>query len=270
MDFHNFFMPITKNPVPTEEHVEILPSLELRPYIRCFWGSPKPHIDTDSGSSIIIPDGCMDIISHINYSQQTCDSHLCGLNDGFFNYTSEASHEVMSTFGIRFHFWSTHLFLKDNYKLIANQFIDLRHFNINLMKELHRILITYDKIDDRILAVEKLLKRLLYEQAKNDDLLNGINRIIQSKGVIKINELSEELSISQRKLERLFSEHIGLSPKKVADIVRFQNVWQDIYYRKSNQNLDLAYKYEYNSESHFITSFKKHFGDSPKKAMSLF
>lgn len=270
MNLHHQFMPITKNPVPTEAHVEILPCSELRPYIRCFWGSPKPHLDVDNDTSIIIPDGCMDIVSHINYSKQTCDSHLCGLNDAYFEYVNDGTHELMSTFGIRFHFWSAHLFLKDNYKLIANQFIDLKHFNTRLMIQLHHVLIEHEQINDRVRAVEQLLRDLLYDVKLNNDLLNGVHHIVTSKGIVKINELSEGLGIGQRKLERLFSNHIGLSPKKMADIVRFQNVWQDIYYKRSDHNLDLTYHYEYNSESHFITNFKKYFGQTPMKVMSIF
>lgn len=270
MYLHKQFMPITKNPIQTDQYIELLPCLELAPYIRCFWGSPRPFLSAKGEHSVIIPDACMDIISYVNYSKQTCVSYLSGLNDRYFVHDREASQDSLSTFGIRFHFWSAHLFLKDNYKFISNQFIDLSYFDKQFMSALHDVLIEHETIEKRIQIVEKLLKKRLYNSSINEELLSGVHTIIVSKGLVKINDLSEELCIGQRKLERLFLNNIGLSPKKIADIVRFQNVWREIYFKQAHLSLDLSYKYNYNSESHFITDFKKYFGETPKKTMSFF
>lgn len=270
MDLHKKFIPIIKDPTPTENHVELLPSPELRPYIRCFWGSPKPYRDSDMTPTIVIPDACMDIISRINYTKHSCNTHFSGLNDRYFEHLSEGGYDLISTFGIRFHFWSAHIFIDENYKLVSNKLLELKHLNPSLRADLHNILLNYERMDDRIRQVEILLKKFLYKNHINTDLLNSVDCIVNSKGLIKINQLSEELCISSRKLERIYSNHIGLSPKKIADIVRFQNTWQDIYYGGIKGNLDIAYKYNYSNEAHFITNFKKYFGQTPMKVMSFF
>lgn len=40
-------------------------------------------------------------------------------------------------------------------------------------------------------------------------------------------DLKQETLIGERQLERLFSEYVGVSPKSLASMVRYQYLWSD-------------------------------------------
>ncbi|MNH43460.1 hypothetical protein D3C79_1053680 [compost metagenome] len=63
--------------------------------------------------------------------------------------------------------------------------------------------------------------------------------------MVNARELESSGGVSSRQLERLFREYIGLTPKKTADLVRFQNVWLDLYLSPPPRKamLDMVYDY---------------------------
>lgn len=271
-DLYKLFIPITSNPKNTKTYIEILPCDKLKPFIRCFWGSPRPYKKSiiRENASIVIPDGCMDIIFEIDYTKNKISTFFYGINDKFFYINENEDFNLKSTFAIRFNFWSVNLFADESMKHARNKFIDVDYYFKDFKQSLLGILIGQANIEERIFSVEEyFLKKLDEKYRPNNDLINAVYYIIKSKGLIKIPEICNFTCIGQRKLGRIFSENIGLSPKKVTDIVRFQNIWQEMYYGVNINSLDITYKYNYNSQSHFINNFKKYFGTTPLKTMKM-
>lgn len=269
-NLQELFYPITANPENTEANTEIVPCNKLKPFIRCFWGSPKPFInnETEPSKTTVIPDGCMDIIFEIDYLENKIDVMFYGINDGYFETNDNDKNNLKSVFAIRFYFWAASFFADDNMKYVKNTCVDVDYYFTDFKKALLNILIEKKNMIDRIQYVEKyLLKKLADKFNPNNDFLNAVQYTINSKGVVEVPEICNYVSISQRKLERIFLDKVGLSPKKVAGIVRFQNVWKDIYYSKNHNSLDLTFKYKYNSQSHFINDFKKYFNQTPLQAI---
>ncbi|MFZ5966938.1 MAG: helix-turn-helix domain-containing protein [Bacillota bacterium] len=267
------FRPITAKPENTETYIEILPCDILKPYVRCFWGSPQPkrkfwQENFKSHSTIIIPDTCMDIIFEIDYLSNEVSSVFCGINDTSFSDFRSNKTAVVSTFGIRFHFWAVHLFADICMREVLNVFTDVEEYFGDFKKALENILMEKTTMEEKIPEVEKyLMNRLNINRRTNDDVMNAVYYILKAKGIISIAELCKSVAISQRQLERLFLEYIGVSPKKTADLVRFQNVWQDMYYSKTFDFQDVVFKYKYSDQSHFVNDFKKYAGRTPLEAL---
>jgi AraC-like DNA-binding protein len=115
---------------------------------------------------------------------------------------------------------------------------------------------------EKIRVVEQFLLARL-KTAKPDMLIiKALELIYQSKGLIRINELSKQLNISQSPLEKRFRKIVGTSPKKFAAIVRFRNIIQ-----KGDASPSLAalgYDAGFFDQSHFIKEFKRFTGDTPE------
>jgi len=92
---------------------------------------------------------------------------------------------------------------------------------------------------------------------------NAMDLIEKTNGDIKISEIAEHLEISVRALRMQFQRYIGCSPKEVLQLVRL---------KKSIQQMDdtnapltkITYENSYFDQPHFINSFKKITGKSPK------
>lgn len=71
-------------------------------------------------------------------------------------------------------------------------------------------------------------------------------------------DLKRGVLISSRQLERLFLEYIGISPKSLASIVRYQYLWNELIYNKNFHMADAVYKYGYSDQAHLCHDFKKY------------
>lgn len=108
---------------------------------------------------------------------------------------------------------------------------------------------------------------LLKNAARNPDnrVILATNLILKTNGNIKVKEIRERLHISERTLERQFKKEIGVAPTQFAKIIQFHSSVK-ILSEKDYINLtDVSYKSGYTDQSHFIRSFKKYTGKTPKE-----
>jgi AraC-like DNA-binding protein len=91
----------------------------------------------------------------------------------------------------------------------------------------------------------------------------AINAITSSHGLIGIRELERKTGYTKRYLDLLFKEHVGIAPKSLSTILRFQHFYKGMENQKKNI-YDLYY-----DESHFIKEFKRYTGHSPKRFMGI-
>jgi len=98
-DMSTLFTPLISTPNRfSGKYVEIMPCDALKPYIKCFWGTPSPYLNKPTISSAVIPEACMDIIFNINYSTNKITQEFCGLKDTPYLPNTEKYTGVISTF----------------------------------------------------------------------------------------------------------------------------------------------------------------------------
>ena len=82
------YHPVTATPYQcTEDYMEFAPCEALKPYIRCFWGSRRAATRAENGAGemdIVIPDTCMDIIFHVDFTHNHISSSFFGIDDRTF------------------------------------------------------------------------------------------------------------------------------------------------------------------------------------------
>jgi len=113
-----------------------------------------------------------------------------------------------------------------------------------------------------------LLKRPESVAYDNRDVEYCVDALLQSEGTVSIDKLADELEIGQRQLERKFVAAVGLSPKFLARIIRFQNTLQLIEKKKFVSFTNVAYDGGFYDQAHFIRDFKEFTGLNPKQYFS--
>ena len=71
----------------------------------------------------------------------------------------------------------------------------------------------------------------------------------------------ENFNLSERSLQRIFKDHVGISPKKFADIMRLENSID--LFRQGKTLTDVCYESGYYDQPHFIKDFKRCSGMTP-------
>jgi AraC-like DNA-binding protein len=131
------------------------------------------------------------------------------------------------------------------------------------------VLANMPDVGQKITFIQDELILLLRKNDKGDRLVKYCVELLRSKGGrLSIKELEQDTGYSRRYLSLVFKEQVGLSPKVLAGIFRFQT-----FYRKwaEGQSFDLIkedlYEYYYD-QSHFTKEFRKMTGYSPARFSS--
>lgn len=268
------YHPLTATPFKRNSaYREIEPCQALRPYIRCFWGREYDYSSdtgTDESSEIVIPDTCVDIIYRINDVGDIITSDFVGINDRAFHFhKSQKAEYKISVFAIRFYAWTAYVFSEDSFAGTVNGRYDVRERYHWLDRELRGPLAEPGNLTDLIRLTESLLLKKL-EIARSNKLVDGVmNDILLYQGSLEIQQLSKENFISSRQMERLFHEYIGMAPKKLSNLVRYQNLWRDIV---SQSNFDIASavsKYGYTDSPHMMREFKRYHSMNIREAREM-
>lgn len=256
------YYPLTATPFKRNNfYTELSSCKELRSYIRCYWGTESPlvQIENDCESEIVIPDTCVDIIYQIDYTDNTVTGGFCGINDhSFHTHGRRDTRHVVSTFAIRFYAWSAYVFADDSLKSTMNGYFDAGSRFEWLDKIIRPKLLELKNIREKASFVEQLLLKRLFDVKENVIVDNTIKNILVNKGFLEISELARESFISTRQLERLFKEYVGITPKKLSNLIRYQFLWRDILFEPNFEVLNAVHKYRYTDQSHLLHEFKRY------------
>lgn len=259
------YYPITSTPLKkTASYTEFEPCTALKPYIRCFWGNTK-IISGNAENTLVTPDTCMDIIFTANYTDNQLTSNFCGINDRTFTAESISGNTVFS-FGIRFYAWGAAMFSEDSLKNTRNAFLDAQEYFPNLKKIIEPLLFSVSDIREIIPVAEQALLKSFNEKHRNNTVIEAIGTMLKNNGGLRIGELSKELHISERQLERLFWEYIGCSAKSLSSMIRYQKLWYEIMFNRNFDIFNSVMKYGYSDQSHLMNDFKKYHSMNIKEA----
>ena len=119
---------------------------------------------------------------------------------------------------------------------------------------------------ERIKLIETFLLTRLTDMDTIDRLVKStVNTILSANGQLSVVELSDQLKISRRQLERKFLSAIGLSPKQLSKTIRLQATLKMLLNKVVTSLTELAYENNYYDQAHFIKDFKEFTGLTPKE-----
>ncbi|MBE1444162.1 helix-turn-helix transcriptional regulator [Paenibacillus sp. OAS669] len=132
-------------------------------------------------------------------------------------------------------------------------------------REAEELLLSQSDETRMVELLEDLLRPKLPEQDEQVVLVNQIvDRIALEREITKVEQVSECFAMNKRKLQRLFEQYVGLSPKTVIKLYRLQNAAEAMDRGQQPDLLELSLKLGYYDQSHFIKDFKATVGKTPE------
>ena len=113
-------------------------------------------------------------------------------------------------------------------------------------------------LQEKVSFVEKLLIKRLPDVKGNVIVDDTIRNILLHKGSLDVSSLAKDSFVSTRQLERLFHEYVGVTPKKLSNLIRYQFLWRDILFKPDFDVLSAVHKYGYTDQSHLLREFKRY------------
>lgn len=272
MQIHQIYRPLTATPFQMDDtYIEITPCEALRPYICCFWGARRPLREERSGREgrLVTPDTCMDILFELDHTQGTLTNVFCGIDDQAFLSRGKGSGHLISTFAVRFYAWATPLFAGEPMTQVQNGFFDAHCFFPKLTRQLETMLPSVDSMEERIRFAQDYLVQALQTEKEKPAVMNAVYHILKNEGRAAPADAAAYACISPRQLERLFRDTVGVSPKKLAQLVRYQQVWRAVLFEREFDMQDAVYRFGFTDQSHLLRDFKRFHTLTPMQARVL-
>lgn len=238
----------------------------LESHVASFWTMdfrPVPG----KPSHRVIPDGCIDIVVDLLSPSSRKAAYIVGLTT-----RSEVLQfsEARSLFGIRIYSESARSILKIPLSAFTGQRIYLE--DVLGFKEMYWVeeILSATTISEIVAVAEYHLVRMLADSdiAINPLVYESLQIIYGRKGNVSVTNLANQVHFSERHLRRVFNQELGLGPKEMLGIIRFQSTLQDFFRGGYSSLADLALKYGYYDESHFANTFKQYYGLSLRSLIS--
>lgn len=180
----------------------------------------------------VIPDGVVDLIFRCRGNKPEAFGHgtflkACNLNDT----TIIKKDDII--FGVRF--LPGQAYLPGGFPMseLTDQSVDLA--DIFQCKDMVERIAESENFQDQIAIFmheyrKGYQQQKIYNSSEKELFIYIAEQILKSRGTIKLEELSEQTYFSTRYLNKLFHREYGMSPKFYAQIIRLQNILEQLRY----------------------------------------
>jgi AraC-like DNA-binding protein len=244
---------------------------ELSTLVKCYWTLESPKEDPQKQT--IIPDGCMEMIFHYgDLYKQYLENGISIIQPRCFvigQLTRPLEIEPTGKtgiFSVRFHPGGFEPFATIPIKEMENKAVSLDELFGVEGQEIEKKILKTRSVSEKIKHIETFLSdRLAITETIDRVIKATVETILTANGQLSVNELSKQININRRKLERKFSSAIGLSPKQLSKTIRLQATLKMLLNKEFTSLTTLAYQGEYYDQAHFIKDFKEFTGLTPKE-----
>jgi AraC-like DNA-binding protein len=251
------------------------PHHNLSAFINCYWTLEAPKEDQPEKQRIV-PDGCLEMIFHHGdlYKQFTeGEEYIIQPQCFVFGqitkplYIEPTGHTGI--FAVRFQADGFTPFAAIPIGDMENKAVPLAIVFGEAGVILEKNILQATTTEERIQNAEIFLRNALTNAKQIDKTIkDSVKMMLALKGQLSIDELSENLKVNRRMLERKFAAVIGVSPKQLSKIVRLQNTLKMLLKNDFKNFTAIAHDNHYYDQAHFIKEFKEFTGVSPKEFYS--
>jgi AraC-like DNA-binding protein len=243
----------------------IQPRSELKPFITKIWVFEN-KLGLLNHGTLIAPNARAKIILSYRNALATTDSKktatchegdICFIGIRDMPVTLSSPHGANCSLGIELTTEGSGRFLPVPMYHLTNNLFSFSDLYGSEGNDLIRRMAEEENPKQKAAVVQQfLLRQLSKEKSRNPIVHFSVNFISSLHGLTTIKDLEKKTGYSKRYLDLLFKNHLGISPKTLATIQRFQH-----FYKRGYADLNI---YEsYYDQSHFIREFKRYTGLTP-------
>ncbi len=236
--------------------------------MRCLW---ELQAEGNALAEPIFPDGCIEVIVHLaDRPRERCDGRqqpramIVGQMLTATHLDAQArTHAV----GVRFTPAGARAWLGLPLHQITGRIEDAGAVCGAAASRLQSTVEQARGVDERLAAAERTIRATLRPQSQATEAVRRAVWLIHAGGgIVRADAVARACGISPRHLERCFQEHVGLSPKALARIVRFQRSLREL--RAGRALATVAASCDFADQAHLAREFRR-FAGVPARDVNL-
>lgn len=251
------------------QYREIQPGRLLHPFIECFWTLEGEPDKLASAPERILPDGCVEIILSFAAPFTEIDERSKSRFQPLHFLVGQMTRPVMirptgsvRLIGIRFHPGGTFPFLRVPMHETTDRIIELGAIAAELKREFVAVAEADESLRMKVAAIERVLAKQLRSCRHDSRLVDLTAKMVRTAGRVSVDALASEAGVSARQLRRRFLMEVGVGPKLLCRLLRFQQVFKAV-----DQNVadwaDVALECGYYDQAHLINDFRQFAHQTP-------
>jgi AraC-like DNA-binding protein len=244
------------------------PDAALGDYIKCYWVLEGPA--ANGSAERVFPDGSMEMIFHygdaFHYAnkKEMIRQPRAFLFGQLSHYIDLAPAGSMGVIGVRFYPATAGFFTATPLHHLTNLFVSTDEIWGSAAKELSDKIFSSANTSQRIYHLNCFFTRLLKRHTAKRSALQGYIRNVYPGGEnISVKQMTKDLFLSERTLERKFLSEVGLSPKNFCRIMRLQHTLRLLQKKEPEALTGVAQQAGFYDQAHFIKDFKELTGLTP-------
>ncbi len=199
----------------------------------------------------VLPDGCMDFVFELNSAK----ARLVGAMS-----RAELIEPAVGTryFGVRFLPGVAALLIDAHAVELTDSSAELSQFLHASLRGLPEQVAATKSDAERVRLLERFLNASQARQRTEDARVRAATtELRRAAGALRVGELAFRVGVSERQLERLFHERVGVRPKLFARVMRLQRTMTLLRQRALPTQAALALEAGYADEPHLLRDFRE-------------
>ena len=243
--------------------------------IECLWRLDGKG--TGLPAETIVPDGCMEIVLHCAGRFEEVDERGAGARQPRAFVVGQLTRSLLvrpaarvETWGIRFRPGGAAAFLEGGMQELTGRVVDLETlWGTEGRRIIERIGEAREARERRRRIEAMLLDRL--QRRTIDPLAHAAARsLVAARGRVRISALASQAGIGTRQLERRFLRGVGLPPRLLGRILRFQHLFRLAHDEAATPGTwaDRAVDAGYYDQAHLLRDFREFAGSTPPRFLA--
>ena len=248
---------------------EIKPTNTLARFVECFWTLEDDCVREPTKAEPILPDGCVELILNFGAHFQEYKNNGQHERQPHNIVVGQMTRPVLISptgsvqlLGIRFQPGGTFPFFRLPMQEITNCVLALGSLTREFERDLISRVEAVPSVLGKIAAVEKLLTERVSSRKHESWIPELATTMVYRDGKVSMDALATAAGVSNRQLERRFLRDVGIGPKLLCRILRFQQVFRALQ-RNDLSWAALAADCGYYDQAHLIRDFQQFAGQTP-------
>ena len=250
------------------------PRPALKPYVRQICAIESPTGFPSHDKSVAAPNGCAKLIFPYDNSVTSVVEQRIFVSDDRSLYFMgvrdtpalvQTSSRKTGCLGVEFYPHGAYSVFKVPMNETVNSLLDITVFFPRWGREISQALGDLNTAAERVSFIQDRLVELIGEEQDDTRIVRFcVESLKRSDGLLTVSDLAEKSNYSPRYLELLFKDHIGLSPKALTDIFRFNKFYRMWASGRPYDEFKNELYHHYHDQAHFTREFKRMTGFPPR------